>query len=301
MFRANLGAPTQSAISGRAKREDKVAGDTANFHYTDNLSRSIEQLGRVVVDMVPRIYDTPRQARIVGEDGSHEFVQVDPSMNQPVKKQGKKVVAINPGVGAYDVRVKTGPAYTTLREEQAEQLAHIMQAAPALTPILADLWVGSQDMPEGDKLRKRLAAMLPPQIQEMESEEGEDIPPEVLAKLQAKDQQIAELSHALETAHAEHMQLEQEHKAGLQGIAMKESATSQREADKHAKAADVERMRASAQIQVAREGNDVALQLQSMKDQTAHLTTEIQAIATLLSKMIQPPQQMQSEAAKEAP
>jgi uncharacterized membrane protein len=199
MFRANLGAPG-AAVSGRAKREDKVAGDTANFHYTDNLSRSIEQLGRVVVDMIPRVFDTPRQARIVGEDGSHEFVQVDPGMQQAVQKQGKKVTAINPAVGAYDVRVKTGPAYTTLREESAEQLANMMQAAPSLMPILGDLWVGMQDWPEAEVAKKRLAAMLPPQIQQMEQEDGEDIPPQAQAQLMQMQQQLQQMQQALQEA-----------------------------------------------------------------------------------------------------
>ncbi len=205
MFPPSLGAPG-AAVSGRAKREDKVAGDTANFHYSDNRDRSIEQLGRVVVDMIPRIYDTPRQARIVGEDGKQEFVQVDPSMGQAVKKQGKKVVSINPGVGAYDVRVKTGPAYTTLREESAEQLANMMQVAPNLMPILGDLWVGLQDWPEAEVAKKRLAAMLPPEIQQMEQEDGEEIPPQVKAQIQQLQQQVQELSKALEAAHAEDME-----------------------------------------------------------------------------------------------
>lgn len=247
MFRANLGQPG-GAESGRAKREDKVAGDTANFHYTDNLSRSIEQLGRVIVDMIPRIYDTPRQARIVGEDGTQEFVQVDPGLDSAVKKQGKKIVAINPSVGAYDVRVKTGPAYTTLREEQGEQLANIMQAAPAMTPILADLWVAAQDFPDAEKARKRLAAMLPPQIQEMEQEDGEEVSPQVQAQLAQKDQQIAELSQALEMAHQEHMQLEaqQNDKAMSEQIRQETAlAVAQINADsKH----DVEELKGMVQI-----------------------------------------------------
>lgn len=200
MFRANLGAPG-AATSGRAKREDKVAGDTANYHYGDNRNRSINQLGRIIVDMIPRVYDTARQARIVAEDGSHDFVQVDPNQPQAVAKQGKKVISINPGVGAYDVMVKTGPAYTTLREESAEQLANMMQAAPNLMPILGDLWVGMQDWPEAELAKKRLAAMLPPQIQQLEQQdEGQDIPPAVQAQMQQMQAQLQQMQQALQQA-----------------------------------------------------------------------------------------------------
>lgn len=200
MYAANLGKQSNET-SGRAIRARQMEGDTANFHFTDNLARSIEQLGRVVVDMIPRIYDTPRQARIVGDDGSQDFVQVNPSMQQPVQKQGKKVIAINPGVGSYDVRVKSGPSYTSLRQEQADQMGNLIQAKPELMSIIGDEWIKAMDWPGADKIAQRLKAMLPPQVQQLENEEA-DIPPEAMQIIQGMQQQIAQLSHALENAAA---------------------------------------------------------------------------------------------------
>lgn len=198
MYAANLGQKSNET-SGRAIRARQQEGDTANFHFMDNLSRSIEQLGRVVVDMIPRIYDTARQARIVGEDGEQEFVQIDPKMPQAVKKQGNKVVAINPRVGAYDVRVKAGPSYTTQREQTAEELGNLIQSAPQLLPMIGDAWVKARDFPEAEKIAKRLKAMLPPQIQALEDEDSE-IPPEAQQQINSLKQQIQELSQALEKA-----------------------------------------------------------------------------------------------------
>lgn len=203
MFKANLGQQGNET-SGRAIRARQQEGDTANFHFLDNLNRSIEQLGRVIVDMIPRIYDTQRQARIVGIDGEQDFVEVAPDMPQAVKRQGKKVVAINPNVGAYDVRVKAGPSYTSQRQETAEQLSNMLQAAPNLLPILGDVWVKSQDWPDADKIARRLKAMLPPEIkaQEQEGEEQQPLPPEVQQQMQQMQQQIEMLSGALEKAAA---------------------------------------------------------------------------------------------------
>ena len=203
MFKANLGQQGNET-SGRAIRARQQEGDTANFHFLDNLNRSIEQLGRVVVDMIPRIYDTPRQARIVGDDGSQDFVQVNPEMPQAAQRQGKKVVAINPNVGAYDVRVKAGPSYTTQRQETAEQLSNMLQAAPNLLPILGDVWVKSQDWPDSEKIARRLKAMLPPEIKAQEDEgEEQPLPPQVMQQMQQMQQQIEMLSGALEKAAAE--------------------------------------------------------------------------------------------------
>lgn len=201
MFKANLGQQGNET-SGRAIRARQQEGDTATFHFIDNLSRSIEQLGRVIVDMIPRIYDTQRQARIVGEDGQQDFVQIDPRMPKAVKKEGAKVVAINPSVGAYDVRVKVGPSYTTQRQETAEQLSNMLQAAPNLLPMLGDVWVKMQDWPDADKVARRLKAMLPPEIKAVEDEDA-DIPPEAMQQIQMLQQQVQQLSQALEAAAAE--------------------------------------------------------------------------------------------------
>lgn len=276
MFRANLGAPG-AATSGRAKREDKVAGDTANFHYQDNLSRSIEQVGRVIVDMIPRVYDTARQARIVGEDGTHDFVQIDPEMQQAVKKQGKKVVAINPSIGAYDVRVKTGPAYTTLREEQSEQLANIMQANPGFAPVLADLWVEAQDWPGAEKARKRLAAMLPAPIQQMEQADGEDIPPQVQAQLMQLQQELQQCQQALQQAGQVIQSKQIETKAQQQSEQQKAALEMQRAQMEHEMGlarlqvdgfnAQTERLKVQAEAEAVQQKHAVEMGKEAMKGQ----------------------------------
>jgi hypothetical protein len=212
MFKANLGQQGNET-SGIAIRNREKQGDTANFHYVDNRDRAIERLAMVCLDMIPRVFDTQRQARIVEEDDSHDFVSIEPDMRQPSIKQGKRTVAINPSIGSYDVRVKSGPAFASLREEQADNLAQIMQAAPDLTPILADLWVGAQDWPEAEKAQKRLQMMLPPQIQQAESDDGQEIPPAAQAQMAALQQHIAQLEDALQGAHGQVVSLTQDAKA----------------------------------------------------------------------------------------
>jgi hypothetical protein len=201
MFAANLGKKG-NATSGKQELAQQREGDVANFHFADNQSRTIEQLGRVIVDMIPRLIDTKRQARIVGEDGSQDFVEVDPALPVPATKRGRKVVAINPSVGAYDVRVKSGPSYTSQRQEQADQMGQLIQAKPELMQIIGDEWIKSMDWPGAEKIAQRLKAMLPPQLQALEDEQ-EELPPEAIKQIQGLQQQIQELSQALENAAAE--------------------------------------------------------------------------------------------------
>jgi hypothetical protein len=204
MYKANLGAQGNER-SGRAINARRQEGDTATFHFIDNLARSIEQLGRVAVDMIPRVYDTPRRARILGVNGEQSFVHVDPGLKAPARHDGKAVVAINPGVGAYDVRVKVGPAYSTQRQEAALQLTELVRATPQLMPVLGPMWARLQDFPEADKLAKVLLTMAPPAVQQLEGvEQGgqPQIPPEVQQQMQQAQEHIRQLEQALQQAQA---------------------------------------------------------------------------------------------------
>ncbi len=250
MFKANLGQ-SGNETSGRAIMARQREGDTANFHYIDNLSRSIEQLGRIVVDMIPKIYDTPRQARIVGEDGKQEFVSIEPKMPQAVRKEGKKVVAINPGVGTYDVRVKAGPSYTSLRQESAEQLSQMLQGNPALMPILGDVWVRMQDWPEAEKVSQRLKAMLPPELKALEQDDDQDPTQKLMMQSQQMGQQIEQMGQQVEALSGELNQsvdaLEQKDKE-LQAMQMKLNAEINKRMSTEL---DLERVEALAEIEQA--------------------------------------------------
>jgi hypothetical protein len=215
MTQSNLGNPN-NATSGRQERERKEQGATATYHFVDNLSRSIEHAGRIVVDMIPKLYDVKRQARILGLDGQQEQIDVDPSMGQAVRRDKGKVVAINPGVGTYDVRVVAGPNYVTQREEAAEGMTAVLQAAPQFAPALVPALVKLRDWPDADKVARMLMAMAPPEVQAIANEgnNGEQpIPPQLRAQLQQMQQQIEQMGAMLDAGEKELGRLETENKS----------------------------------------------------------------------------------------
>ena len=211
MYKANIGAPSNEK-SGRAIMARQREGDTANFHYIDNLSRSIERVGRIVLDMIVRLYDEPREARILGQDGSAKPVRIDPK-GDAYAIDGD-VASINPSTGTYDVRVKAGPAYTTLRQEAAEGLTQMMQGNPAVAAVVAPIWARMQDWPEADKLSKALLAMAPPPVQAAlaEGEEQQDVN-QVKLHLQQVEQQAQQMQQMLEQASQRIQELESEDKS----------------------------------------------------------------------------------------
>jgi len=67
-YNASLGM-TSNERSGRAILARQREGDVGTYHYVDNLARAVRYVTRQLVDLIPKIYDTQRIARIIGEDG----------------------------------------------------------------------------------------------------------------------------------------------------------------------------------------------------------------------------------------
>jgi hypothetical protein len=259
MFQSNLGAPNNSS-SGKQERERKEQGATATFHFVDNLSRSIEQVGRIVVDMIPNLYDTKRQARILGIDGKNDQVDIDPS-GPAIKKQGGKVVSINPAAGSYDVRVVAGTNYTTQRAEAAERIAEILQASPMVAPALLPALIKLQDWPEAEKISRMLLAMAPPEVQQIanEGEDGEEpMPPQAQAAIRQLEQQAQQMGQMLD--------------AGEQELQRLTAENEQLKADKSIEAQRLQLDQQGAQIEAQKAQADAAIR--AYEAQTERLVAE---------------------------
>ena len=195
IYDASLGARSNET-SGRAINARKMQSQIATFQYMDNLTRAIRFAGRIIVDLIPKVLDSARLARILGADGEPETVPV----NQAFDDNGIQRI-YDLGLGTYDVVVTAGPSYASRREEAAQTMAQLAQADPSLMQKAGDLIVKNMDFPGADDLAKRLKLFLPPEAQD---EEGADaIPPQALAQLKQQEQAIQQLSQALEQAHSE--------------------------------------------------------------------------------------------------
>jgi len=199
IYQPSLGDQSNET-SGRALLLRQKQSETGNFHYQDNLNRSIRQVGRIVIDMIPKIYDRARVIRILGEDGSPREVQIDPNLPQAsVNTDNPEVDSIyNVGLGQYDVVCDSGPSYATKRDEAANMMLALTQANPALFQTIGDLMMKNMDWPGAEEISKRLQALLPPQLQ---SNSGDKIDPQVIQAQQMIEQmsaQMEEMSNELQ-------------------------------------------------------------------------------------------------------
>lgn len=179
LYDASLGARSNET-SGVAIRERQREGDTATYHYIDNMSRAIEQCGRVIIDLIPHIYDTPRAVRILGPDNEEQVVAINQLFIDP--KTGQEYMH-DLQLGKYDVAVKVGPSFESRRQEMTEAMIELASRNPQIMQIAGDLVLKNMDWPESEKIAERMAKMLPPQLQE--TPDGKPVqsppPPEVLA------------------------------------------------------------------------------------------------------------------------
>jgi hypothetical protein len=183
-YDSSLGAQSNER-SGRAILAREKQGDTGTYHYVDNLSRAIRYVTRQLVDMIPKIYDTARVARIVGLDGEVGMVKINPTQPEPVKEirdeNGLVIDKIyNPSVGVYDVCVTTGPGYMTKRQEALDAMSMLLQSNPQLWTVAGDLFIKNMDWPGAQEMAARFAKIIDPKVME-----GEDQSPEMqMAKMQ---------------------------------------------------------------------------------------------------------------------
>jgi hypothetical protein len=156
--KASLGMQSNER-SGSAIRERKKEGDIGTFSFIDNLSRSIAQVGRVLVDIAPVILDTERVIRIGLDNGEYGFDAVNVST-----EDGKILNDLS--VGTYDIAVVVGPSFTTQRTEAQASMKEFIQYVPQAAPLIGDIYASTMDWPRADEVSDRLEVLLPPEVKQ---------------------------------------------------------------------------------------------------------------------------------------
>ena len=249
----------QGNQSGKAIRGQQMQIDLSNFHYYDNLTRSLKQTGRIILDLIPKIYDKERVMRIIGYDNQPEMVTI----NQRVfDEMGAEKILNDVTVGEYDVFMDTGPGYQSKRQEAVEAMVPLLQANPELFNAAGDLVFRNMDFPGADVIADRLAAMNPM----AQIDEKSDIPPQAQMQLMASQKMIADLQQQIAA-----LTLNLQHQTDVQKM-KEEGQTKRKLMDVTSRAFNTET------INEAKVNQDI---LRSVTDQNR---TELDAITKLLLK-----------------
>ena len=181
----------QGNISGKALNGQQQQIDLTNYHFYDNLTRSIRHIGKIILDLGPKIYDTERVMRIIGMDGQPDMVTLN---QQGADEEGIYKTMNDTSVGEYDVVMDTGPGYNSKRQEAIEAMIPLMTADPALMQVAGDLFFRNMDFPGAEIIADRLAAANPMS----QIDEKSKIPPQVQMQLAMSKKQIEEMGQQLQ-------------------------------------------------------------------------------------------------------
>jgi hypothetical protein len=260
-------------MSGVAIRTRMQQGEHGNSDYIDNLARGVRFGGRILIDLIPKIYDVARVVRIVGLDNKPKTVIVhsgqenapdadlDPVTGQPALPEGVAGV-YDLKVGEYDVEVNAGRDAGTARQEFVDVMQELFKANPALFQIVGDLFFENMDVPNAQLVAERIKKTLPPGL-------NDDPGMAAQAQVGQLQQQIQLMQAALQQAQQEiatkKAELDSKERIAQAEIESKEKiALMQAEIAKHKAAIDggLEQMRLEAENarHAASEGREAAQQ-----------------------------------------
>ena len=214
VYDASLGARTNET-TGIAIRQRIQQGDASNYHYVDNMAMSVHYESKVLLGMIPRIYDRPgRVIRIIGEDGSERNV----TLNLRHLDKGGIQRFYDMSAGRYDLSIDVAPSQKTRRQESVESMTAFAAAAPQLVPMYADLYVKAMDWPGAQQIAERLR---PPNVP---AEDDSPIPPQAMQQIQQLTMQNQQMQQALQQA-GEIIRGKQVEQAGKERISAASDAT----------------------------------------------------------------------------
>ena len=218
-YQAQMGE-NENAKSGVAINARQRQGDRATYHFIDNQAIAIRYTGKILIDLIPKIYDTKRVMRIEAKDNTIMNVTIDPDASKPLQKvdpsqqQGQPPsdnnqqiidVIFNPSVGMYDVQSDTGPSFATRRQEAFNALTQIAAQNKEFMGIAGDILWKVADFPEAQVLAQRWRKIIPPNItgdgpdpqQELLMHQASDHIEQLTAQLQAMAQKVQDKDREL--------------------------------------------------------------------------------------------------------
>lgn len=213
----------KSSTSGVGVEKRINQADLTNFHFTDNLTRAMWHEGRILLDLIPKMIDTPRAMRILGEDGSITVAMVHQALDDgtlPLVPGHENEVHHRLDVGLYDVTVNVAKSYADRFRQTFEMLSQLIPTmGPAFWGLFGDKFFANwQDLPGNKDFAERAKLGLIPAVQQQL--DGKQIDPAMVAALQGQlDMAKQVIKKLLDEKQAKLMELESKERINTQNVA----------------------------------------------------------------------------------
>ena len=130
---------TQSGIAGEQQIDQ---GNISNVKWFKALQTMQKQVGKILINAIPKVYDSTRQVRLLAEDGTSSTVVLNTVEFD--QQTGQNIEINDLSKGEYDAVCDFGPAFNNQREKESERLIRMLAIDPTMIEISRDVLYKNQ-------------------------------------------------------------------------------------------------------------------------------------------------------------
>lgn len=166
-----------NAISGIAINSRQRAENKPVNLYDDNNQRGIKQIGKILLDVIPHIYDTERTVMVMKSDGQSDAVDINKPSGYRMLPNGEMEQNIENDLskGKFDIEIRVDGSYDAQQAQAMDVLIRLATINPQISNLIPDLLAEVSGLENTEQLVERLKTLVPPQI--LAKEEGQPPPP----------------------------------------------------------------------------------------------------------------------------
>jgi hypothetical protein len=287
-----MSGDTDGVLSGVAIEKLQNKGDSLTIQVFRSMEIAICRTVRLLVDGIPKLYDSTAQKRILNEDGSYELIELN---KKTVDLDTGKTVTLNDlSQGKYDVTCSSGPSFKNRQQESVRALIELSNAVPGVGEASADILLNNVATPGVDLVAERIRRV---QLQngvipdsQMTNEEREEIekaramaeqqPPEPTA-----EDKIAEAEIARVQAETEDVIIKGQLKQEELRIKEQESLLRAQTAAEKLQMEELQLMMKNQQMQLEQQNKLIEANIKGQAQVFETLNTQAQTLKTLREAM----------------
>jgi molybdopterin-biosynthesis enzyme MoeA-like protein len=152
LFAASLG-DNPGLQSGVAIDLLQERGDVGSNKYIDARTIFQRQIGRILVNAIPRVYDIGREVRILSDDGSVDMELIGQTIQD--QQTGRIITLHDLSEGQYDVTCTAGPSFTNRQGQTVDALTKLGTVDPSVIQLGGDILANNVNGPGMEIIAKR--------------------------------------------------------------------------------------------------------------------------------------------------
>lgn len=168
-YEANIGQASNEK-SGLAIFNRALEGNANLEEFRDNRNYAIAKTGKIILNAIPKVYDTPRSVNITDNKGEDNSSQINQVQFDPMKMQSQMQPTFKEN--SYSVEISVGPSFAMQKQNTAKMTLELIRADPTgkAYGLLAEKVAENLDVNNSYQIAARLRTLVDPSILQQEED-----------------------------------------------------------------------------------------------------------------------------------